>query len=123
MRCLRRQIGQQNSLISFSNVLQSDRVGALLPFGSKPCVRQILYCFPPAELCAVCAVRSDNKIVLYLLVMFYSLIGSVPYCHSAANLALGKSYTVSPLPSYALSAPSTDRTSLTDGKYTVGYFW
>jgi hypothetical protein len=64
-----------------------------------------------------------EKLLLFVLVMLYSLTGLVYSCHSATNLALGKSYTVSPLPSYRLSAPPTDRTSLTDGSYTVGRFW
>lgn len=57
------------------------------------------------------------------LVFFYSLVALVPSCHAAKNLALGKSYTVSPLATYRLSAPPTDRTSLTDGVYTKGFFW
>ena len=48
---------------------------------------------------------------------------NVSSCHSNANLSLGKSYTVSLKPNYLLSASSTDVTSLTDGKYSSGYFW
>jgi hypothetical protein len=58
-----------------------------------------------------------------LLVLFYSLVALVPSCHAATNLALGKTYTVSPLATYPYTAPSTDSTALTDGKYTVGRFW
>lgn len=58
-----------------------------------------------------------------ILVLFYSLATLVPSCHAATNLALGKSYTVSPLAKYPNTAPPTDTTSLTDGKYTVGRFW
>lgn len=64
-----------------------------------------------------------NKIWLSLLVMLFSLTALAHSCHCAANLALGKPYTVSPPPNYPLSAPPDDRTSLTDGRYTVGYFW
>ena len=39
------------------------------------------------------------------------------------NLALGKSYTLSPGPSYSLCTDPGDSTQLTDGVYTVGYFW
>ena len=41
----------------------------------------------------------------------------------AQNLALHKPYTLSVKPNYKLSAPSTDKSSLTDGIYTDGYFW
>jgi hypothetical protein len=39
------------------------------------------------------------------------------------NVALGKPYTLQPAPSYGLSADPGDKTQLTDGEYTVGYFW
>ncbi len=42
---------------------------------------------------------------------------------SSQNLALNKSYTLSTAPNYVNSAPASDRTSLTDGIYTKGYFW
>ena len=63
-----------------------------------------------------------KTIILFLLVLFYSIVA---FCHSsnALNLAYLKSYRVSPAPNYPLSAPSTDKTSLTDGKFTTGFFW
>jgi hypothetical protein len=42
---------------------------------------------------------------------------------NASDLAYLKKYSISPLPNYALSAPPSDIASLTDGKFTVGYFW
>ncbi|MEN6642153.1 MAG: discoidin domain-containing protein [Armatimonadia bacterium] len=39
------------------------------------------------------------------------------------NIALGKKYTLQPAPNYGLSADAGDATQLTDGQYTVGYFW
>ena len=57
------------------------------------------------------------------MVVLYSLSGLVRSSHSSSNLALGRPYWVSPLPNYTHSAPPSDRTSLTDGRYTVGYFW
>ncbi|MGE5530930.1 MAG: discoidin domain-containing protein [Bacteroidota bacterium] len=39
------------------------------------------------------------------------------------NIALGKPYTLQPAPNYGLSADAGDKTQLTDGEYTVGYFW
>ncbi|MBU0606583.1 MAG: beta-galactosidase [Armatimonadetes bacterium] len=39
------------------------------------------------------------------------------------NLALGKPYELSPPPSYDLCTDPGDVTQLTDGQYTVGYFW
>ncbi len=41
----------------------------------------------------------------------------------STNIALYKSYKLTPSPNYPLSAPSWDVTSLTDGKYTQGFFW
>lgn len=58
-----------------------------------------------------------------ILVLFYSLTALIPSCQASTNLALGKSYTVSPLPLYPLTALPTDTTSLTDEKYTTGRFW
>jgi len=39
------------------------------------------------------------------------------------NVALHKSYRLSPGPSYRHCTDSGDRTQLTDGVYTKGYFW
>ena len=39
------------------------------------------------------------------------------------NLALHKSYSFSTSPNYEYTAPSSDKTSLTDGIYSKGYFW
>lgn len=65
-----------------------------------------------------------NKLVILLLMIFYSIIAMFQSCHaSGSNIALGKGYTLTPKPNYALSAPATDTTSLTDGSYSTGYFW
>lgn len=64
-----------------------------------------------------------NKTLLVFLVLFYSTFAVMPSCHAAINLAKGKLYTVSPPQNYALSAPPDDTKALTDGKYTVGFFW
>jgi hypothetical protein len=64
-----------------------------------------------------------NKIILFVLVIFHSLLTLVPSCHSTTNIALGKSYSVSHKPNYHLSAPPSDKSSLTDGFYSKGYFW
>jgi hypothetical protein len=39
------------------------------------------------------------------------------------NIALGRPYTLSPPPSYKLCTDEGDYEQLTDGEYTVGYFW
>jgi hypothetical protein len=39
------------------------------------------------------------------------------------NIALGKSYVLQPAPNYALCTDPGDKTQLTDGVYTKGYFW
>ena len=64
-----------------------------------------------------------NKAFLFFLVAVYSLIGLINSCHSATNIALGKPYTISSKPNYSRSAPPTDVSALTDGKFTIGYFW
>ncbi|MDD5168761.1 MAG: hypothetical protein PHN75_08085, partial [Syntrophales bacterium] len=64
-----------------------------------------------------------NKIVFIFLVMFYSIPAFIPSCHSAINVAKGKPYTVSPVQNYPQTAPATNTNALTDGIYTVGYFW
>ena len=60
--------------------------------------------------------------ILFVTTLF-AIGGIVSTCYPANNLALNKTYTVSPLPNYTLTASATDKTSLTDGKYTVGFFW
>lgn len=66
-----------------------------------------------------------DKILVALLVLIYSVLAMVHSCHATPNLANGKAYTVSPQQNYtqSVSAPASDTTALTDGKYTVGYFW
>ncbi|MBT3377965.1 MAG: hypothetical protein HN742_01355 [Lentisphaerae bacterium] len=39
------------------------------------------------------------------------------------NVARGKPYTLYPSPGYVHSTDAGDRTQITDGQYTVGYFW
>lgn len=39
------------------------------------------------------------------------------------NIALNKTYKLSPAPSYKLCTDVNDKTQLTDGKLTTGYFW
>jgi hypothetical protein len=46
------------------------------------------------------------------------------FCVNAQNLALHKKYQLSAGPDYPFGAPETDKTSLTDGIFTTGYyFW
>ena len=61
---------------------------------------------------------------IYKYITFTILIlTAFPVLVKAQNLALHKTYTLSELPNYQYSAPSSDKTSLTDGIYTKGYFW
>ena len=46
-----------------------------------------------------------------------------PLAHGAENLALGRPYTLSPAPNYEYCTESGDAAQLTDGAYTMGYFW
>lgn len=64
-----------------------------------------------------------DKMFLFIIIIFNSFVAIVPSCHATSNLSLGKPYTISSPPNYPLAAPQNDTTSLTDGKYTTGYFW
>jgi hypothetical protein len=60
--------------------------------------------------------------------MFYFLLAGqtllVPTPSALAqNIALGKSYTLDPMPNYGWTTDSGDLTQLTDGVYTQGHFW
>ncbi|MBT3288968.1 MAG: hypothetical protein HN380_16585, partial [Victivallales bacterium] len=48
---------------------------------------------------------------------------AVPFVAPGPNIALDKPYTLSPRPSYRLCTDADDKIQLTDGTYTVGYFW
>jgi hypothetical protein len=41
----------------------------------------------------------------------------------AVNIALGKTYTLDPRPNYSYCTDPGDKTQLTDGQYSQGYFW
>ena len=58
-----------------------------------------------------------RKNVLLLALIFFAVNSW------SQDLALHKSYTLSISPNYPNTAPPTDKTSLTDGIYTNGYFW
>lgn len=64
-----------------------------------------------------------DKFLIAVFISIYSVIAFVNSCHATSNLAKGKLYSVFPQQNYALSAPTTDRNALTDGGYSVGYFW
>ncbi len=48
---------------------------------------------------------------------------TVPTQRPSENIALGASYTMEPRPNYGLCSDPGDSEQLTDGVYTVGYFW
>jgi hypothetical protein len=56
-----------------------------------------------------------------LLTLAQTIAADVP--RPGENLALGKPYTLDPRPNYALCTDPGDKTQLTDGVYSVGYFW
>ncbi len=47
----------------------------------------------------------------------------LPFVAPGPNIALGKPYTMSKKPNYGLCTDAADKTQLTDGVYTKGYFW
>ncbi|TAM97762.1 MAG: hypothetical protein EPN39_10625 [Chitinophagaceae bacterium] len=69
--------------------------------------------------------RINFETIMWKIYLFLLCIGLLyPISSRAQDLALHKPYTLSALPNYPLSAPSTDKTSLTDGIYTSpGNFW
>jgi hypothetical protein len=69
--------------------------------------------------------KTQNRIVpvvCYFLLTGQLLLMSAPSA-SAQNIALGKSYTLDPMPNYGWTTDSGDLTQLTDGMYTQGHFW
>ncbi len=54
---------------------------------------------------------------------FATLEGAADDGAERENIALGKPYELSPPPSYEHCTDADDVTQLTDGQYTVGYFW
>ena len=62
--------------------------------------------------------KTYNSITFSILILIV-----IPLSITAQNLALHKSYSLSTLPNYQYSAPASDKSSLTDGIYTKGYFW
>ena len=67
-----------------------------------------------------------------LPVLLTLLLGGLSVCAAQApaeftppgpNIALHKPYTLDPCPTYGDCADAADRTQLTDGEYTKGYFW
>lgn len=64
-----------------------------------------------------------NKLILFFLVLINSLLSLTHRCDALSNIALNKPYTLSQDPNYAKAADASDRTALTDGKFSTGYFW
>lgn len=58
-------------------------------------------------------------IVLMLGLAHFAIISST----NGQNIALGKPYTYSEVPNYEGTAPDDDFKTLTDGVFTLGYFW
>jgi len=58
-----------------------------------------------------------------LLVAMIATVASVAAAAAPLNMAKGKAYRYSPAPGYHLCTDPGDRTQLTDGVYTKGYFW
>lgn len=48
---------------------------------------------------------------------------ALPFVAPGPNIALDRPYTLKPKPNYALCTDPDDAIQLTDGAYTVGYFW
>ena len=62
-----------------------------------------------------------KHLLALLLTLAQTIAADVP--RPGENLALGKPYTLDPRPNYALCTDPGDKTQLTDGVYTKGYFW
>lgn len=66
---------------------------------------------------------SINYFLKKNIIFIFAIFFLNPAFSSSSNIAFQKPYSVSPIQNYHLSAPSTDRSILTDGKYTDGHFW
>lgn len=62
-----------------------------------------------------------QRLLVYLLLVFPTV--STAAGQPGKNIALGKKYTLSPAPNYEHCTDPGDKTQLTDGKLTQGYFW
>ena len=68
--------------------------------------------------------NSKKRAVFLCLCLFLQclFLGSI-WAAIGENIALHKSYTFNLPPNYALCTDEGDKTDLTDGKYSEGYFW
>jgi hypothetical protein len=65
------------------------------------------------------------KNITFLILISLIICSGRAYAQAqlGSNIALNKTYTLSPAPNYALCSNDPQHTLLTDGKYTTGYFW
>jgi len=66
------------------------------------------------------------RAILFLGIQAAALAGlaaELPSTERWENLALGKPYTFHPRPNYPHCTDPGDKTQLTDGQVTSGYFW
>ena len=64
-----------------------------------------------------------RKVILYATAFTLLSTAVVFGAPGLENVALGKPYTLEPSPNYAHCTDPGDATQLTDGQYTVDYFW
>ena len=68
-----------------------------------------------------CVLRAGAA--LFLVAMGTAGSGAADTPQGLDNLARGKRYTMEPSPNYKYCTDEGDKTQLTDGVYTKGYFW
>jgi hypothetical protein len=59
----------------------------------------------------------------YPLLLFFWFVLLTSLNLTAENIALGKAYTLEPIPDYTHCTDADDLKQLTDGKYVKEYFW
>ncbi|WP_343672655.1 discoidin domain-containing protein [Chitinophaga sp.] len=64
-----------------------------------------------------------TKVFFCFFSIFMMIVGACNVANGQKDLALNRPYTLSVAPNYANTAPGNDKSVLTDGIFTSGYFW
>lgn len=73
--------------------------------------------------CHICRLFGLYAVVAVAVLIYSLSVACAEGADGPGNVAVGKPYTLTPAPNYALCADAGDKTQLTDGLYSEGYFW
>ncbi|MCP4643503.1 MAG: discoidin domain-containing protein [bacterium] len=73
--------------------------------------------------CLLCAVAFGLPAMAQEDFDEFNEAAKAPEARPSENIALNASYTLQPAPNYSYCTDAADKTQLTDGAYTEGYFW